>query len=329
MTSRYRFRSLGSALFALFSLAVGIALAAVPARAEPARIRIGVIGVNESQLPLLLAIDQGFFAAEGIEVELTRFAGGGIAAQAFVGGSIDLCACASDHVVRLYDRGTDARILVGIDRWLTSALIVRADSPYGDLVSLRGQAIGVSAPGSFTDNTIRWAIGNANLNADRDFSIIGVGAGTTARAALESGKIAAALAGTTEIIDYDITAPGSVKIIQDWRKTEHAGQLVFGRQSWVDANPELARKVVHVVIRALQLIRSDHATTVHGVKLLFPDKSDAYAEKVATAIAERYSPDGSVSPAGFNKMVEIMSTVDPELKPIPQSAVDLQPQLSK
>jgi NitT/TauT family transport system substrate-binding protein len=297
--------------------------------AEPAKIKIGIIGVNESQLPLLLAVDQGFFGSEGIDAELVRFAGGGIAAQAFVGGSIDLCACASDHVVRLYNRGTDARILVGIDRWLTSALITRSDAPYRDLVSLRGQAIGVSAPGSFTDNTVRWAIRKAELNPDRDFAIISVGSGSTSRAALESGKIAAVLAGTTEITDYEVTAPGSIKIIEDWRTIEHAGQLIFGRQSWVDANPELARKVVRVVVRALSLVRNDRNATLHGLKLLFPDKSNTYHEKVADAIAQRYSPDGSVSPAGFRKMVEIMSAVDPELKPVEQSAVDLQPQLSR
>jgi hypothetical protein len=67
----------------------------VAAAAE--RIKIGLVGTNESQLPIRLAIDQGFFRQQDIDVETIEFRGGGIAIQAFVGGSIDLCTCATDH----------------------------------------------------------------------------------------------------------------------------------------------------------------------------------------------------------------------------------------
>ena len=37
--------------------------------------------------------------------------GGGPAVQAFASGSVDLCVCAADHVVRLVNRSFDARIV--------------------------------------------------------------------------------------------------------------------------------------------------------------------------------------------------------------------------
>ena len=42
-------------------------------------------------------------------------------------GSVDLCICASDHVVRLVNRGFDARIVAGLDEHYSYALLGGAD----------------------------------------------------------------------------------------------------------------------------------------------------------------------------------------------------------
>src|SRR3954468_24339774 len=93
------------------AVALGLALPA-PATAETA-LKFGVASVNEGLLPLRVANDQGFLKAEGITAEFLDFRGGGPTVQAFAGGSVDFCICAADHVLRLANRGLDARIIVG------------------------------------------------------------------------------------------------------------------------------------------------------------------------------------------------------------------------
>jgi len=322
------FRRLRLKLIAFAAMVLWSAAAVPEAVADVPTVKIGLVGTNESQLPILLAIDQGLFKQQGIAVETINFAGGGVAIQAFVGGSIDLCTCATDHVVRLVNRGIDARLLIGIDRFLTSALIVPTDGGYSDLASLRGKSIGVSAPGSFSENTLRWAIKQAGLDPDRDFVIIGTGSGTTARAALQSKQVTAVVVPTPDVLDYQFTLAGRYKVLVDWRNIDHSGQAVIGRQRWVDANPAVARGIVRAVTEAERVIQVDSITAEHVLKSMFPERSDDYIKALRAEVMPRLSPDGRVSPSGFLKMIEIMQVVEPGLKAIKQSDVDLQPALS-
>jgi NitT/TauT family transport system substrate-binding protein len=301
---------------------LGATLLANPAFAQT-KIRIGLIGTNESQLPILIAIDKGYFKSENLDVETVPFQGGGIAVQAFIGGSIDLAAFATDHVLQLYNHGIDARFLIGIDRFITYTLIVPAGKNYKDLSALKGKKIGVSAPGSYSDNILRWQLKLLGMNPDRDVTIVGIGDGNTAKAGLLSGQVDAIMATTADVLDYQLAETGKYEILKDWRTIPHSGQAVVGRQRWVDANPAAAKGVARAVLKAEQLIQTDPAEVKKIIKELFPSRSDAYAKAFADQVPKLLSADGKISPQGYVRMTEILRTLQPELKPVDQSKLDL------
>ena len=315
-------RWLGLARFAVLSTAVlGFTL---PTRASAETVlKFGVASVNEGLLPLRVANDQGLFKAEGIAVEFLDFRGGGPTVQAFAAGSVDFCICAADHVLRLANRGLDARVIVGLDEHHSYALLAKADSPYTDIKSLKGKSIGITSPGSFTDNTVRWAI----KQAERDFQIVGAGGGASMRAASETGQVAAGAVVTTEGAEY--LRSGKFKIVTDWRPMRYASLVVIGRQRWADANPAIAKGLVRAVAKAARLIQSDPAATASSVKLLYPNFNDAQVREVAEAAKQRLSTDGSVSSEGFATMQEVVLLSDPSLKKVSKTDVDLQAKLSQ
>jgi len=318
-----RLRSRG--LAALTAAALGFTLSA-PAFAETV-LKFGVASINEGLLPVRIASEQGYLKADGIGIEFVDFRGGGPTVQAFASGSVDFCICAADHVLRLANRGLDARIIAGLDEHHSYALIGKADSPYTDVKSLKGKRIGVTSPGSLTDNTVRWAIKQAGLQAERDFQIVSTGGGAAMRAALETGQVEAGAVVTTEVADYLST--GKFKIVTDWRPTRYASLVVIGRQRWVDANPAVAKALVKAVAKAAQLIQTDTAATARSVKLLYPNYSDAQAREVAEAAKERLSKDGSVSPEGFETMQEVVLLSDASLKKVSKADIDLQQKLAQ
>jgi NitT/TauT family transport system substrate-binding protein len=309
-----------------FALAVLGWFLAGPASALE-KIKVAAVGVNDAQLPMFVAIDQGLFANEGIELDVIQFTGGGVAIQAFAGGSVDTCVCASDHVVRLRNRGLDAGILVSLDRFNTGTLLALARAPFNDLPSLKGQTLGVSSQGSFTDNTLRWAIAKAGLNADRDFRIIVAGGGATLRAAIESGQIAAGTAPTPDLLEFARDAPGKFRTLIDWRSIPHSGQGFIVRERWVAARPELAAGLQRAIVKAQQLIAADPAVARRGARLMFPNRDDAFAAALAAATVPRLSRDGSVSAEGYRNMLDILLLIEPTLRPVPLADVDLQAKL--
>jgi sulfonate transport system substrate-binding protein len=310
-------------LAAAAALTMGLSLAA-PAQAQTV-LKFGVASVNEGLLPLRIAADQGYFKEAGITAEFLDFRGGGPTVQAFASGSVDFCICAADHVVRLANRGLDARIIVGLDEHHSYALLAKADAPYSDMKSLQGKKIGITSPGSLTDNTIRWSIKQTGLNAERDFQIVGAGGGAAMRAAIETGQVDAGMVVVTEIASYLQT--GKFKIVIDYRPTRYAALVLIGRQRWADANPALAKALVAATIKGAQAIQNDPAITAKSVKALYPNFDDAHVAEIAKAAKERLSKDGSVSDEAFNTMQEVVLLSDNTLKKVNKADVDLQPKL--
>jgi NitT/TauT family transport system substrate-binding protein len=288
-------------------------------------LKLAVANINEGLLAIRVAIDQGLFEAEGIAVELVSFRGGGPAIQAFAGGSVDLCICAADHVVRLSNRGFDARIIVGLDEHYSYALLARAGTPYTDIKALKGKRIAVTSAGGLADNTVRWAIVRAGLHPERDFQIVGAGTGASMRAALETGQVDAGTVASTEVSDYLRT--GTFKIVTDWRTMPYPALVVIGRQKWADDKPAQAKGFVRAVSRAAQVIQKDPQAAARSLKRLYPSYTDAAVAEMAAAARDRLSKDGSVSARGFETMLDVVLLSDRTLKRVSKSDVDLQPVL--
>jgi len=315
----------------LRTFAIGaIGLAALTSSVRSAdRITLATSGLNDGQLPYFVAAANKLFEKEGIETERLEFKSGGAAIQAFASGSADFCICAADHVIRLNNRGIKARILVGLDAHFPNALVTLADSPITSLRDLKGKKIGITSPGSSTDNMIRWQIAKEGLNADRDFELVSVGSGIPMLAGLKSGSIDAGIVGNGEIINSETGASDPLKILIDWRELEDAALVIIGRQEWVDKNPDLARRFVRAQKEASLLIQRDPKAATLGMKEIYATRPDDYIRKVVESTSRRLSKDGSISSAGFETMTDIVVTSDKTTAPIPQSEVDLFPHLSQ
>ena len=300
---------------------------ATPSPAQNKTLKLAVPSVNEGLLPIRVAIDQGFFKAEGVNVDLINFRGGGPAVQAFAGGGVDLCICAADHVVRLVNRRFDARIIVGLDEHHSYALLAKAGAPYRDVKALKGKRIGVTSPGALTDNTVRWAITKAGLKPERDFQIISAGGGASMRAAIDTGQVDAGTVVSTEVSDYLRT--GKFTVVTDWRTLEYPALVVIGRQQWVDANNAEAKRFVRAVARALRIVQTDSAAVARSAKILYPTFSNEALAEIATSAKARLSKDGSVSTPGFDVMQEVVLLSDVTLARVKKADVDLQPALSR
>ena len=63
-------------------------------------------------LPLTITEQLGHFKAEGLDVEISDFAGGAKALQAVVGGSADVCSGAFKHTINLQSKNQFFRSFV-------------------------------------------------------------------------------------------------------------------------------------------------------------------------------------------------------------------------
>src|SRR6195952_5086862 len=194
---------------------------------EKPKLTIAVGGKNLLYyLPLTIAETQGYFKAEGLEVTVADFAGGSRALQALVGGSADVTSGAFEHTINMQVKGQRLRafVLQGRAPQIVLGVNPKTMPNYKSIADLKGKKIGVTAPGSSTNVLANFVLAKAGLRPG-DVSIIGVGAGSGAVAAMRAGQIDA-ISNLDPVITL-LTRSGDMKIVSDTRIVAEADK-VFG-----------------------------------------------------------------------------------------------------
>src|SRR5471032_3634529 len=145
-------------------------------------------------LPTVLARQLGEFDKAGLAVELVDLKGGSDALKAVLGGSADVVSGYFDHCVNLAAKKQELTSFVVYDRYPGLVLVV-SPSHNGEIKSIKdlaGKKVGVSAPGSSTDFFLKYLLKKHGVDP-ASASVIGVGLGATAVAAMEQGSVDAAI----------------------------------------------------------------------------------------------------------------------------------------
>jgi NitT/TauT family transport system substrate-binding protein len=301
-----------SRLIAVFVGAIVLHLTAGDLQAATA-LRIGSAQISIASVPVVVAIQQKLFEAEGITAEIIDFDGGGPAVQALAGGGIDLCICAGDHALRLASRGLGGAVLVALLDKHPYSLLAPAGSPATDLASLRGNAVGVTSPGSLTDNTLRFMIRKLGLNPDTDYEIIAAGTGASMRASIERGSIVAGMFTTPDVQSY--MAGGKYKFVADFRDLDYMALDLIAVGSWLKTHDATAHAVARAIVKAEKIIQTDPKAVEAAVHERFPTLSPELVTAVARdATARSFSHDGRAKEAGFKTALEMLRVADPSVK---------------
>ena len=121
-----------------------------PAQAGPAAgaaqrraVNYGLVNYSAFYWPIYIALDEGFFDREGLDVEtvMTRSGPDGLAAM--MGGSVDVITTNSEVVVLAQIRGADVIGVAGFNNRASYSMMVQPEIQR--LTDLRGKTVGASA----------------------------------------------------------------------------------------------------------------------------------------------------------------------------------------
>src|SRR5690348_978415 len=188
-----------------FSMFVALVMLIVPVSMDvhaqaPRKVKMTLPVVALTTAPVYLAEAKGYFAQEGLSVDLTVTGGGGPDIKALIAGDVDFTYTASDQVILPWQEGKNLKIVMGaipraLINWamhkdVAQAKGVTEKSPLADkLKALRGLTIGTTQAGSLTANLAAYTLRKAGLVPQQDATVIPVGSGLTWLAALEQRKV--------------------------------------------------------------------------------------------------------------------------------------------
>jgi NitT/TauT family transport system substrate-binding protein len=141
-------------------------------------------------LPILIGLDFGFFAAEGLDVKSVFIRGGPTAVAALVGGDVDYTLVAAVPAVRAIVQGAPLTIVSGIQPYVDYTLM--GAKGISSLNDLRGRIVGVTGAGGIAEFAAVEGLAKKGFVRDRDYKILyGVGNSPSRAQALEAGRIQA------------------------------------------------------------------------------------------------------------------------------------------
>jgi NitT/TauT family transport system substrate-binding protein len=274
-------------------------------------------------LPTVLAKQLGEFDKAGVSVDLVDLKGGSDALKAVIGGSADVVSGYFDHCVNLAAKKQELVAFVVYDRYPGLVLVV-SPSHAGEIKSIKdlaGKKVGVSAPGSSTDFFLKYLLKKNGLDPT-SASVIGVGLGATAVAAMEQGQIDAAV-----MLDPAVTVLqgkyADLRILADTRTQqdtlamfggEYPGGALYSTAAWVAAHEKEVQALTNAIVGTLTWI---HSHTPEEIMAKMPDEMVGKDKALYLAALKNtipmYSETGKMDPKGADAVLAVFSESSPEV----------------
>jgi NitT/TauT family transport system substrate-binding protein len=308
-----------AAAAAVLVLATGLAAA----QSKPSvKIAVGGAGCL-CYLPTVLAKQLGEYEKAGVDVEMIDFKGGSQALQAVIGGSADVVSGYYDHCVNLAAKGQNLQSFVVYDRYPGMILAVSPEATdIKSIKDLAGKAVGVSAPGSSTDFFLKYLLAKNGMDPNGT-SVVGIGLAATAVAAMEHGKVQAAVMLDPAATLLQNKFKDKFRILADVRTQkdtldifggEYPGGSLYTRADWIQKNEATVQKLTNAVIATLKWIHSHTPEEIMArmpAELIGPDK-ELYLAALKNTLP-MFSQTGLMDPKGAQAVLAVFSQSVPEI----------------
>ncbi len=257
-------RCVSSALLA--SVFFLIVFSSAPAYPQvPKKVKLTMPVVALSMTPVYLAKANGYFAEEGLDVEMITTGGSGPDIKALIAGEVDFTFTPGDNVMLAYQEGKRVvMVMTGFHRliinWAMHKDVARAKgitetTPLAQKIkALKGLTVGVTQAGALTAHLASFVIRKAGFVPQEDVKVIPIGAGPTWLAALENRKVDVALT-ATPVPETAVDQGYAIMFInnakgEDASIPEFLMECLITRSDVIEKNPDLVRRMARALLKA-------------------------------------------------------------------------------
>jgi len=151
-----------------------------------------------NSFPVFVAIGEGYFEEEGLEVSVEAINGSGAVLQALSAGQAHFGRPGPGPVIAARARDVDAVFIYNVAARSNFGIVVREDSDIQSVDDLKGKVIGTGTADGSEVGFARNVMSGSNMIAGEDFEFLTVGDGGPATVAFNSGEMDAYAASTAD-----------------------------------------------------------------------------------------------------------------------------------
>ena len=266
-------------------------------------------------LPLYVAIHEGYFAEEGLDVTVVQATGGThvtavVSGDAFaVIGGVDSNALAnqgnSDPIVGIVHCVNRANVYL----FARTGLAPDSDSVEDMADFLRGKRIVAGRYGGSPNLLTRYLLLQCGLDPDRDVTLVENADASTVTAMLQHGQGDIGNGGEPQISEGVTAGIWEEPFVKFPDLGDYAYSIIGVKKSTIENDPDTCRKFVRAMLKALSAVQEDHALAARVLEMEFSTLTE---EGRAAALGRAYddclwSEDGVITPDAVDMTMTVLS----------------------
>lgn len=287
-----------------------LAVAATPA-GDLKQVSLGYIPVMNFA-PVFVAKELGYFAEQGLDVELRVFAGGSeMIAQLATNDLNTGFGGAGPGLFNAVNQGLPVKIIApGHSEGnpvATPLVVARAKCESGEISQvsdLRGKKVAINAPGA-TEYWLSQALAQGGLTVD-DIDLQTL-AFPDAVVALESGAIDAAILGEPTATLAEQQGIG-VRLTSDFEVQGITPTVVYGNEEFLASEPEAAKGLMIGYMKAVRAIM-ERGFSDPEILPIIADYTQLPEDLIIASVAPLFTVDGSINVDGLNTLQQFFRSM--------------------
>jgi NitT/TauT family transport system substrate-binding protein len=309
-------------LTSVATLILGVTVVAglQPASAQSmTKISMSTAGVGVFRLPLYIAIHNGYFNEQGLDLQLVDTQSGSDAMKILAGGAVQFSTGQLVDSVNLNQQGIKVRGVFMMTNRLTNSLVVRSDlaDKIHSLGDLKGDPLGATGIGSGTWQLALFIAKVQGVDPD-SLNFVGVGHGAGVIAAMKSKRVAVISYAEPETLQ--LVNGGDGKMLLDagdpathekYIGKDYMNNWIMVLKDYADGHPEVVQHFVNAMQEGLdwahQHSSGEIASLLEKVEG-FEGMDDAV---LAESVKRQGIPEsGVVTQSAFDDTLKILKTID-------------------
>ncbi len=302
----------------LLSLLTALMLCAAPAAMAEEALRPIVVSEPVhliGYLPLYMAIHEGYFAEEGLDVTVVQATGGAhvtavVSGDAFAAiGGVDSYNFAnqgnSDPIIAIVNCVNRANVYL----FARKGLIPASDSDADMADFLRGKVIVAGRYGGSPNVLTRWLVKSVGLDPDVDVTLSENADASTVTAMLRYGQGDIGNGGEPQISEGVTAGIFEEPFVKFPDLGDYAYSVIGVKKSTIENDPETCEAFVRAMLRALEAVQTDRALAERVLAIEFSTLTEE-GRKAALDRAyedQLWSPDGFISQQAVDTCMEVVS----------------------
>lgn len=279
-------------------------------------------------LPSYVAENAGYYTEEGLNVSIQDLGGGAENVAAVASGSADVALTAYSSIVNAAEQGAPVVAINALMNQYASNVVIRQsiaeqagiteDSSAEEKVqALKGLKIGITSPGSGTDQLMRYLFSRAGLDAETDAQLLPIGGGAPMIAAFQQGEIDA----------FSLSSPTSDQAV------ENGGMLLFNmsegefepldnflyivavaNERSLDDKERILTCFSRAIARSLELINEDPEAAKEAARPAFAELDEAVFEAAFERNLAAYPETPVIDEQASEKVFDFIAEFEGELE---------------